>query len=137
MAVCIFMAGHDEYYGSQKAWDAYRNLTDAYREAGVEPEIIERLLRLEIPEDDCFNGLSIYNYHRGGNVLFEDENILNWILSTQKSTGNGQIGTALADVAADAWYAKTVDWVRTNSVVNGANGNRFRPRNSASRAGGL
>ena len=49
VAVYIFMAEHDEYYGSQKARDAYRNLTDAYREAGVEPEIIERLLRLEIP----------------------------------------------------------------------------------------
>ena len=112
VAVYIFMAEHDEYYGSQKARDAYRNLTDAYREAGVEPEIIERLLRLEIPGDDYFNGLGIYNYHSGGNVLFDDENILNWILSAQKSTGSSQTGTGFADVAADAWYAEAVEYVR-------------------------
>ena len=33
-AVYIFMAEHDEYYGSQRAWSAYNSLHDAYEEAG-------------------------------------------------------------------------------------------------------
>ena len=134
VAVYIFMAEHDEYYGSQKARDAYRNLTDAYREAGVEPEIIERLLRLEIPGDDYFNGLGIYNYHSGGNVLFDDENILNWILSAQKSTGSSQTGTGFADVAADAWYAEAVEYVRDNGLMSGTSTTTFAPNDTMTRS---
>ena len=134
MAVYIFMAEHDEYYGSQKARNAYRNLTDAYREAGVEPEIIERLLRLEIPGDDYFNGLGIYNYHSGGNVLFDDENILNWILLAQKSTENSQTGTGFADVAADAWYAEAVEYVRDNGLMSGTSATTFAPNDTMTRS---
>ena len=32
-AVYIFMAEHDEYYGSQRAWSAYNSLHDAVEEA--------------------------------------------------------------------------------------------------------
>ena len=32
-----------------------------------------------------FNSRGIYNYHGGGNILFNDENILNWILAKRKA----------------------------------------------------
>ena len=109
-------------------------LTDAYREAGVEPEIIRRLLRLEIPGDDYFNGLGIYNYHSGGNVLFDDKNILNWILSAHKSTENSQTGTGFADVAADAWYVEAVEYARGNGLMSGTSDTTFAPNGTTTRS---
>lgn len=85
VAVYIFMAENDEYYGSEKARSAYSSLQAAYREKGYTDEQIGELLVVEIPDNDYFNSRGIYNYHSGGNILFEDENILNWILAQRKA----------------------------------------------------
>ncbi len=79
------MAENDEYYGSEKARSAYDNLQAAYREKGYTAEQISELLALEIPDNEYFNSGGIYNYHGGGNILFNDENILNWILAKRKA----------------------------------------------------
>lgn len=84
VAVYIFMAENDEYYGSQKARDAYDGLYDAYQNAGLSDSQIDHVLQVEIPDNEYFNSRGIYNYHGGGNILFEDESILNWILSHKK-----------------------------------------------------
>ena len=84
VAVYIFMAENDEYYGSQKARDAYDGLYNVYQEIGLSAEEIDKLLQLEIPDNSYFNALGIYNYHGGGNVLFDDETILNWIIQKNK-----------------------------------------------------
>lgn len=84
VAVYIFMAENDEYYGSQKAWDAYNGLYDAYRQAGWAGEEIDTVLQLEIPDNAYFNSRGIYNYHGGGNLLFDDETILNWVIQKKK-----------------------------------------------------
>ncbi len=78
------MAENDEYYGSQKARDAYDNLHDAYENAGLSDSQIDEVLKLEIPDNEYFNSRGIYNYHGGGSILFEDESILNWILLQEK-----------------------------------------------------
>ena len=83
--VYIFMAENDEYYGSAKARSAYEGLQRAWREKGYTDEQISELLALEIPDNEYFNSRGIYNYHGGGNILFNDENILNWILAKQKA----------------------------------------------------
>lgn len=44
-AIYIFMAENDEYYGSQKARDAYDNLHEAYAAAGWTDEQIDSVLR--------------------------------------------------------------------------------------------
>lgn len=84
VAVYIFMAENDEYYGSQKARDAYDGLYDAYRETGLPDEEIDQLLQVEIPDNAYFNSRGIYHYHGGGNILFDDETILNWIIQKTK-----------------------------------------------------
>ena len=84
VAVYIFMAENDEYYGSQEARSAYDGLRTAYREKGYTDEQISERLVVEIPDNEYFNRRGIYNYHGGGNILFDDENILNWILSKSK-----------------------------------------------------
>lgn len=88
VAVYIFMAENDEYYGSQRARDTYDGLYEAYRETGLSDSEIGQLLQVEIPGNSYFNALGIYNYHGGGNVLFDDETILNWIIQKNKTERN-------------------------------------------------
>lgn len=84
-AVYIFMAEHDEYYGSQRAWSAYNNLHDAYEEAGWNEEQISDVLQIQMPNDEWFAQRGITsNYHGGGNVVFGEEDVLNWVLSHTK-----------------------------------------------------
>lgn len=59
VAVYIFMAENDEYYGSQKARDAYNGLYEAYQAAGWTKDQINGVLRLEIPDNDYFNRMGI------------------------------------------------------------------------------
>ena len=85
VAVYIFMAENDEYYGSERAWDAYNSLHDAYSEAGWSEEQIADVLQIQTPDDEWFAQRGITgNYHGGGNVVFGEDNILNWILSHTK-----------------------------------------------------
>ncbi len=85
VAVYIFIAENDEYYGSQQARDTYGGLYEAYADLGWSQAEIDEVLRLEIPDDAYFHERGIYgNYHGGGNVLFEDTSILQWILSHHK-----------------------------------------------------
>ena len=81
VAVYIYMADGDEYYGGEKARSAYENLYQAYKNNGFSDEAIDSLLRLAIPPDSFFNEKGIYNYHGGANILFDDESNLNWIIS--------------------------------------------------------
>lgn len=84
-AVYIFMAENDEYYGSERARDAYEGLYEAYESLGWTPEEIDGVLQVEIPDNAYFNQRGITgNYHGGGNVLFEDASILSWIVSHHK-----------------------------------------------------
>lgn len=56
--------------------------TDA---AGWTDEQIDSVLKLEIPDNEYFSRRGVYgNYHGGGNILFEDESILNWIILHRK-----------------------------------------------------
>ena len=84
IAVYIFMAEHDEYYGSEKAKAAHQRLLEAYRAAGRTEEEIESLLWLEIPDDAYFQSKGITNYHGGGSVMFDEERILDWVLEKGK-----------------------------------------------------
>lgn len=83
-AVYIFMAENDEYYGLQKAREAYQGLYDAYQKAGATKDCIDELLHLQIPDNKYFNSSGIYNYHGGGNILFEDKSIQDWVLAKHK-----------------------------------------------------
>lgn len=84
VAVYIFMDESDEYYGSLKARDAYNGLRDAYQKNGWSEAQIDEMLQLQIPNNEYFNSRGIYNYHGGGNILFDEESILSWILSQSK-----------------------------------------------------
>lgn len=87
VAVYIFMAEHDEYYGSERAWDAYNSLRDAYIEAGWSEEQISEVLQIQTPDDEWFAQRGITgNYHGGGNAVFGEGDVLNWVLSHSKES---------------------------------------------------
>lgn len=85
VAVYIFMAQGDEYYGSQRAQDAYQGLLEAYQALGRTQDEINQVLQIQVPDVDWFaqRGIS-QNYHGGATVVFEQEDILNWIVSHHK-----------------------------------------------------
>ncbi|MCD8366156.1 MAG: prolyl oligopeptidase family serine peptidase, partial [Clostridiales bacterium] len=85
VAVYIFMAEHDEYYGPERARSAYSGLHDAYIEAGWSEEQIGEVLQIQTPDDEWFAQRGITgNYHGGGNAVFGEEDVLNWVLSHAK-----------------------------------------------------
>ena len=84
VAVYIYMAEGDEYYGSAKARSAYDELHAAYKNIGWSETEINDVLRLDIPENAFFNEKGIYNYHGGANVLFDDPENLQWIILHRK-----------------------------------------------------
>ena len=69
--------------------NTYANLHAAYEKAGLTDSEVEQLLQLNIPDNAYFNAKGIYNYHGGSSVVFDDENVLNWVLAQRKSTGKG------------------------------------------------
>ena len=85
VAVYIFMAQGDEYYGSQRAWDAYNDLLAAYEALGQTEEEIRQVLQLQVPDEAWFAQRGITgNYHGGATVVFQQTDILDWILSHHK-----------------------------------------------------
>ena len=85
LAVYIFMAEEDEYYGPQRALDAYNGLYDAYVSMGWSEESIQTVLQIQTPDKDWFAERGVTSsYHGGGNVVFQETSILNWILSHSK-----------------------------------------------------
>ena len=84
VAIYIYMAEGDEYYGSAKARSAYENLHEAYENAGWSDTDIDKVLRIETPDNAFFNEKGIYNYHGGANVVFDDPDNLNWVISHSK-----------------------------------------------------
>ena len=135
VAVYIFMAENDEYYGSRRARDAYDSLYGAYREAGVSDEEINQLLQVEIPDNEWFAQRGVRsNYHGGGNVLFDEKRILDWIISARKPESSDSQTTAFSDMEANAWYAGTVKYVRDNGLMSGTSDMTFSPNASTSRA---
>ncbi|WP_171715780.1 prolyl oligopeptidase family serine peptidase [Paenibacillus phytohabitans] len=81
MPVYIFMGQNDEYYGSQKAVEAYDALRSRYIVAGLTESEVGKLVVLELPDNAYFNRLGIYNYHGGGQAVVNDDRILNWVLA--------------------------------------------------------
>lgn len=61
-----------------------RTLHAAYEKTGLSDSQVDQLLQLNIPNNAYFNAKGIYNYHGGGSVVFDDVNVLNWVLSQHK-----------------------------------------------------
>ncbi|HEU5102435.1 MAG TPA: prolyl oligopeptidase family serine peptidase, partial [Roseiflexaceae bacterium] len=76
LPVYIFMAESDEYYGAQRARDAYDGLTARYADAGLGPEDIARLVVLDLPDDAYFARQGINYFHDGGKLAADNDAII-------------------------------------------------------------
>ncbi|MEE1492361.1 MAG: prolyl oligopeptidase family serine peptidase [Massilioclostridium sp.] len=85
VAVYIFMAENDEYYGSERALNAYSSLRTAYENAGWTADEIDTVLQIQTPDNEWFAERGVTgNYHGGGNVVFDETDILEWIVAHDK-----------------------------------------------------
>lgn len=85
VAVDIFMAQDDEYYGVERALEAREHLQEAYAAQGMEEAQIASLLQLQTPDAAWFHERGIdENYHGGADIVFEEETIIDWLLSHVK-----------------------------------------------------
>ena len=81
VAVYIFMAEHDEYYGSEPSEDAYNNLRELYQKEGLSDEEIDDLLVLDVKDDSYFSDQGVTNQHgQGGGLFVEDDVVMEWFL---------------------------------------------------------
>lgn len=81
MPVYICMSEKDEYYGPEKAREAYEGLKSAYEAEGISDEEINDLLVLDLKDDSYFEGRLIGNYHGSGQLFAYDSRIINWMIS--------------------------------------------------------
>ncbi len=79
--VYICMSDKDEYYGPEKAREAYEGLKSAYQAEGISDEEINDLLVLDLKDDSYFEGRLIGNYHGSGQLFAYDSRIINWMIS--------------------------------------------------------
>lgn len=85
VAVYIFMAENDEYYGSDRAREAYDGLHQAYVDAGWTEEEIAGVLQIQTPDNAWFAERGISgNYHGGATVVYDQAEILEWVLAHSK-----------------------------------------------------
>ena len=118
--------------------------TTLYREAGS-PAVSGSDAFTDTQEDAWYADAVLWASQEGvisgyGNGLFGTNDPVSreqiaTILWRYAGSPSADAGQDFADESEIASYAvAAVDWARANGVVNGADGNRFLPRNSASRA---
>ena len=85
VGVYIYIGSNDEYYGSQQAQDTYDALYAAYQADGRSDEQIASLLQIQMPDDAYFAQQGAGSYaHAAANVVFDDDEVLNWIIDHHK-----------------------------------------------------
>lgn len=77
--VYLVVGEDDEYYSSEPAEKAYKELTALYERAGISGEEVDRLAVLDIKEKSYFSDRGVSNQHGGGGLLAEDEEIMGWL----------------------------------------------------------
>ena len=77
----VYMAiGEDDsYYGSSSLKRAYRELTELYRNAGLDETEIARLVVLDVKEADYFSAGGFQDQHMGGAMFAHDESMMRWL----------------------------------------------------------
>lgn len=71
----------DSYYGSKPLKQAYSTLYQLYLEKGLSEQEIDRILILDVKDDDYFDLRGYGDQHMGGMSFAKDEAIMNWLFS--------------------------------------------------------
>lgn len=77
--VYLVIGEGDEYYGSEPAKKAYKELTALYEQMGMASKEIDRLAVLDVKAENYFADRGVSNQHGGGGLFAEDEEIMGWL----------------------------------------------------------
>lgn len=78
-----FVVGRDdEYYGSEPTIYAYNQMFSFYKEQGMSRDEINKVLVLDIKEEDYFFQRGTQNQHAGGRLIAYDEEIMRWLIKS-------------------------------------------------------
>ena len=94
----------DEYYGSSRISDTYRQLVSLYQAQGLSSEEIGELAVLDIKDEAYFQAVGAPNQHGGGGFVAYDSQIMGWLFSREKEmtdTANYTLNTRIDDVISD------------------------------------
>lgn len=81
MPVYFAIGEADEYYGSEPVKEAYEELVELYERDGLTQDEINRLVVLDIKEQDYFSERGMWNQHGGGGLFAEDMEIMGWLFA--------------------------------------------------------
>ena len=82
--VYMAIAENDTYYGSGYLKDAYHELYELYKAQGMTVTEIDKILVLDVKEDEYFTDRGYRDQHAGGNAFSADEEIMGWLFSQVK-----------------------------------------------------
>ncbi|MDE6847933.1 MAG: alpha/beta hydrolase, partial [Ruminococcus sp.] len=71
--VYMAIAENDTYYGSGYLKDAYNELYELYKARGLSDKEIDKILVLDVKEDEYFTERGYRDWHAGGNAFSADE----------------------------------------------------------------
>ena len=75
----------DESFGSDPFRDTYEEIVSMYEEEGLTEEEIEKMVVLDIKDEEYFAGKDCESQHIGGEKLFsEDESVMGWLFDHDK-----------------------------------------------------
>ena len=79
----VYMATgeNDSYYGSQPLKNAYAEIHSLYEKQGLSEKEIDRLLTLDVKEQEYFSSAGYSDQHMGGMAFAHDEEIMGWLFS--------------------------------------------------------
>lgn len=80
MPIYFVIGSEDEYYSSQPITQTYQELVSLYRDAGLNLQMIQSLIVLDVKEQSYFTNQGVSNQHAGGTLVAYDENIMKWLL---------------------------------------------------------
>ena len=80
----IVIGEEDSYYGSDRIRNSYNRLYEIYKNKGLADEEIQKILVLDVKNQDYFESKGYSDRHAGGNSFATDSNIMNWIFSKSK-----------------------------------------------------
>lgn len=77
--VYLAIGAQDSYYGADSFRSAYAQLKALYEAQGLSQEEIDRLLVLDIREQDYFTRQGYRDQHAGGQAFAHDDTVMGWL----------------------------------------------------------
>lgn len=77
----IAIGENDSYYGSGYAKKAYSGLKNLYEKQGLKESEIDKILVLDVKNQEYFSSRGVKDQHAGGGLFAHDSEIMGWLFS--------------------------------------------------------